>query len=255
MWCRHCKQDVPAVAPAADGKIHCARCQGPLERPAFAKEVSDTGVALDQQSNQVVDSRRLLEGLEGIDAKHRYSEIRRTIRAAQRKADATPTMMRFDPPEPLAERSQEDRNQAAQAATPQRDSHRSSQWVAWSLALVGAMALGAGLGLMFWSLSGERPELWNWGVAATLGGQGLLIVGLVQLLASLWTANRTAALTLQGVQHELRRLGQTTESLLGVRTSGAANFYADLARGASPQLLLANLKSQVDALASHVMRR
>ncbi len=254
MWCRHCKQDVPAVAPAADGAIHCARCQGPLERPAFAKGVSDTGVALDQPYQPAVDSRRLLEGLEGIDTKHRYSEIRRSIRAAQRQADATPAMMRFDPPEPLAVASQP-APAAGQNDTLPREPHRPSQWVAWSLAFVGAMALGAGIGLMFWSLSGERPELWNWGVAATLGGQGLLIVGLVQLLASLWTANRTASLTLQGVHHELRRLGRTTESLLGANSSSAANFYADLARGASPQLLLANLKSQVDALSSHVTRR
>lgn len=122
------------------------------------------------------------------------------------------------------------------------------------LALTGAMSLGAGLGLLFWSLTRDLPELWSWGISATLGGQGLMIIGLIQLLANLWGANREAAGTLRGVQHELRRLGRTTESLVGNRNTGAAIFYADLARGASPGVLLANLKSQVDALSAHVAK-
>ncbi|TWT85662.1 hypothetical protein Pla123a_04690 [Posidoniimonas polymericola] len=255
MWCRHCKQDVPAVAPATDGAVHCARCHGTLDQPAFATGVSDAGVGLDQESRRTAEPQKLLAGL---DDAYRLDDMRRTIRGAQRRAGNAPRMLRFDPPElfveqarvepPVAESSKQRVDQ------PIRDSHRPTQWAAWALALAGAMGLGAGLGLMFWSLTEARPELWDWGVGATLGGQGLLIIGLVQLIAGLWNSSRTANNTLRGVHQELRRLGRTTESLLGANSSTAANFYADLARGASPEMLLANLKGQVDALSSYVTR-
>lgn len=258
MWCRHCKQDVPAVAPAADGGVQCARCQATLDRPAFAKSVSDAGVGLDQQSQQVVNPLRLFEEHE---TRGRHQELRRSIRSAKRQASVGPAMLRFDPPEPLVPELTADQLSVASTpraadnptTTPQpRNQHRPSQWIAWMLALLGAMALGVGLGLMFWSLTEARPDLWNWGLGATLGGQGLLILGLVQLLANLWNANREAAGALRGVQHELRRLGRTTETLVGAKSPTATSFYADLARGASPRILLANLKSQVDALTAHV---
>lgn len=250
MWCRHCKQDVPVVAASTSGGVHCARCQQTLERPTFAASVSDSGVGLDEKSIRVKQAPSLLE--QDFD-QGRFDEIRRSLRAAKRHAGAAPKMLRFDPPEPLAAQRTAD----APPAAPQQPAAKSpsafrTQWVAWLIALTGAVALGAGLGLMFWSLSQPRPELWNWGVGATLGGQGLLIIGLVQLLASLWGVNREAAGALTGVQHELRRLGRTTEALVGSNQQGPTSFYADLARGASPRLLLANLKSQVDALSAHV---
>lgn len=255
MWCRHCKQDVPAVAPATNGAVHCARCHGPLDQPAFAKSVSDSGVGLDQESQRVADPHALLQA---SDSGYRHDEIRRAIRGAQRRASAAPRMLRFDPPEPLVEQKRVEPRDPASPNTrvdqPVRENHRPTQWVAWALALTGAMTLGAGVGLMFWSLTEARPELWEWGIGATLTGQGVMIIGLVQLLAGLWNSSRSANQTLRGVQQELRRLGRTTESLLGANAPTAASFYADLARGASPEMLLANLKGQVDALSSHVAR-
>lgn len=255
MWCRHCKQDVPAVAPLADGAIHCARCQGELNRPAFASSVNDSGVGLDESSSKPVDP---LRRMEQASAEHRYQEMRRRISSARRHATNAPRSLRFDPPEPLLERTSPTPARPANDATAHdRQTDRQNaptQWAAWLVALFGASALGAGLGLMFWSIANAQPELWNWGLGATLGGQGLMIIGLVQLLVGLWTTNRRAVSTLIGVQHELRRLSRTTESLVGANSPTAANFYADLARGASPQLLVANLKSQVDALTAHVVR-
>lgn len=255
MWCRHCKQDVPAVAPATDGAVHCARCHGTLDQPAFATGVSDAGVGLDQESRQAAEPQKRLASL---DDAYRLDDMRRTIRGAQRRASGAPRVLRFDPPEQLVEQSRveapNDTPPKPRVDQPARDNHRPTQWVAWMLALAGAMGLGAGLGLMFWSLTEARPELWDWGVGATLAGQGLLIIGLVQLIASLWHSSRAANSTLRGVHHELRRLGRTTESLLGANSSTAASFYADLARGASPEMLLANLKGQVDALSNYVSR-
>ena len=35
MWCKHCRQDLPAVASAAGGAVRCVRCGG----PAFVEEI------------------------------------------------------------------------------------------------------------------------------------------------------------------------------------------------------------------------
>jgi hypothetical protein len=37
-----------------------------------------------------------------------------------------------------------------------------------------------------------------------------------------------------------------------MRSGGAPAFYADLVRGASPQVMLANLKGQIDQLATRI---
>jgi hypothetical protein len=57
---------------------------------------------------------------------------------------------------------------------------------------------------------------------------------------------------LQDVHAGLNQLQQTADVLATMRSGGAPNFYADLLRGASPQVLLANLKGQVDQLAARV---
>ena len=61
--------------------------------------------------------------------------------------------------------------------------------------------------------------------------------------------NRNAAAKLDKVEGQLREL-KTTTTLLGTTHSpSAAAFYAHLASGASPQILLTDLKSQLDILA------
>jgi hypothetical protein len=57
---------------------------------------------------------------------------------------------------------------------------------------------------------------------------------------------------LQDVQSRLIQLQTTADSLVTMRSGGAPAFYADLVRGASPQVLLANLKGQLDQLATRI---
>lgn len=257
MWCGHCKQDLPAVAAGVAG-VQCSGCHRPLERPAFAKAINDAGEPLD--ARPAVD---LVGDLRSVEGSVRMAGYRRAIRSAQSAADAGAAALRFDPPAPLSPALPSGARPDAPALRPAVEWRTTTsagaaptggQTVAWFVAAAGALLLGAGIGLMGWSLVEARPELWHWGVAGTLGGQGLMIVGLVQLLSYLWAGSRAALGRLGSLQQDLRRLQRTTESLVGARTGGPANFYAELARGSSPQLLLANLKGQVDALAERVGR-
>jgi hypothetical protein len=128
----------------------------------------------------------------------------------------------------------------------------SSQIVAWLVVFVGAVALAGGVGLIAWSLSSGEMLHWNLALGLALGGQGTLILGLVLAVSRLWRNSRYASSKLQEVHAKLGQLQQTAEALTAMRSGGAPAFYADLVRGASPHVLLANLKGQVDQLATRV---
>jgi hypothetical protein len=124
--------------------------------------------------------------------------------------------------------------------------------MAWLIVASGIVTLAAGTGLMGWSLAGGRMIYWNLALGLALGGQGALIFGLVLVVSRLWHNSRHASARLQEVQARLAQLQHTADALSATRSSGAPAFYADLVRGASPQMLLSNLKGQLDQLATRL---
>jgi hypothetical protein len=50
----------------------------------------------------------------------------------------------------------------------------------------------------------------------------------------------------------LSELQHTADALTAIRSGGAPAFYAELVRSASPQMLLSNLKGQLDQLATRL---
>lgn len=256
MWCHHCQQDVPAVAQAANDPVRCARCQRSLAEANFAAPVNDAGVRLDatQESGEpvTVEAWKADEVISSAD-EQRLRQIRRQLQSSRgHAAGAQPgrQQLRFDLPTPEIDTTAPAPRQTTSqrpAPTPQAPA-KSGQATAWFVALIGALAVGAGIGLLGWSLLGERPDLWTWGLGTTLAGQGLMIVGLLQLLGSLWTAGRDATNRLVTLHYEIRRLQRTADSLAGMRNAAPSTFYADLSRGSSPQVLLSNLKGQLDEM-------
>ena len=81
-----------------------------------------------------------------------------------------------------------------------------------------------------------------------LAGQVALVLGLALQLDRIWHDNRHAAARLQTVDEEIDEL-KTTTSLLGTTHGPSAAFYAHWAGGAGPDILLTDLKSQLDLLA------
>jgi hypothetical protein len=126
------------------------------------------------------------------------------------------------------------------------------QVFAWLIVALGTLTLAGGIGLGAWSLATRDMLYWNLALGLTLGGQGTLIFGLVLVVSRLWRNSRYATSKLQDVHAGLGQLQQTADVIATMRSGGAPNFYADLLRGASPQVLLANLKGQVDQLAARV---
>lgn len=261
MWCSNCQQDTPAVAHALHGRIVCSQCQQPMRSSTFQldTQISDNGIALDgpemasshdsapprTRQWSVRDRARLLNT---ADMQHRPSSARKIA------------TRRFDPPQITFDdiklaTSPEQQVLATQLSTVSGPAVRrrpeGGQFSSWLLVVAGALALVGGIGAIAWSLSAGRPDIWNLALALTLGGQGTLILGLVLVVARLWRNSRYATGKLQTVNAQLVQLQRTADELAAMR-GGAQAFYADLARGASPQVLLANLKGQLDQLTTRM---
>ena len=119
-------------------------------------------------------------------------------------------------------------------------------WVALSL---GTMALVCGGILLGWSTFAGRQELWSIGLPIALFGQIGLVVGLILQLERMWNDSRRSAEKLETVDRQLGDLKNTT-AMLGTTHNGPSTaFYSHLVDGASPRILLTDLKSQLDLLA------
>jgi len=119
-------------------------------------------------------------------------------------------------------------------------------WIALSL---GTSAFVCGGILLGWSLATGRQELWSIGLPMTLVGEIALLASLLLQLDRLGHDNREAAVKLDDVSQQLHEL-KTTTTLLGTSQSPASStFYSHFVGGAGPQLLLTDLKSQIDLLA------
>lgn len=246
MWCRHCHQETPALGPAGATGPRCGRCQrtSPPTEAVLPQPQAEAG-----GSPHPEDAR---------------CEVYRTLRSAHATiagGEAARTLRHDVEHTPLAEalgapHSAPVKRSPAPPPTPrvapQPAGTARGQLIAWFMASFGASLLGLGIGLGVWSLFGDRPTLWNPALAAAIGGQGLLIVGLLQLLASLWNAARLASGKLSLMHDELRRLRRTAEAEAGRRHASAAAFYADLTRDAPPEMLVGNLRGQLDRLASRL---
>jgi hypothetical protein len=264
MWCSNCQQDVPTVGETGTNRSLCSRCQRSL-RPPHAAQICDEGVALDEPAAvaAVASGPPLLA--DDWQQRRRNRELGRKLRhevgTRRARPDNRPgTQRRIDPPGDLFDELEQLTASpiimpTGSVAARRNDRPRRAdggQFVAWLFALCGAATLGGGIGTIAWSLAGSRPDLWNLAVGLTLAGQGLLVFGLVMIVTRLWRNSRYAAAKLQEVHGDISQLQRTADALTAMRSGGAPAFYAELVRGASPQMLLANLKGQLEQLATRL---
>jgi hypothetical protein len=269
MWCSNCKLDVPAIGQPGTNKCICTRCQRVL-RPPHAVQICEAGIALDEHPQRMAtDATRPAAteqpfATDDWELRRRNRELGRKLRhdlgrPRPRSATTTLSSSSLTPPENLFDELQQVTAPALFALTetdlsqrpPSSRRREGGQFMAWITAFCGAGVLGAGLGAVSWSLSSGRTDTWNLALGLTLMGQGLLIFGLVLIVARLWRNSRYASSKLIDVHAQLGQLQHTADALTTMR-SGAPAFYAELVRGASPQMLLSNLKGQLDQLASRL---
>jgi hypothetical protein len=257
MWCTVCQQDVPGVASLDDGKIRCARCGTSPDRPSSADEAEQVAEAAGDKRRTVpsgmeltpAETRRISweldQDLEQAEALLRRLGQRPVAAGAPAQR---PNVFRTDPSHLLS------------SASPSRRAATGAggfvaSFCCWSFLSLGLTCLVLGGVLLGWSYVEDRPELWRAGLPCALGGQTALLLGLVIQLEILVRNGRQMHDCLHALDQELGELRRTVTLIASSHASPSQSFYAHLAEGASSHILLADLKGQLDLLASRLSER
>ena len=250
MWCKDCRQDVPALLSCDKQAFCCPRCGGTL----CAEYESRT----DCQPVPEIDSPPCYDDWETGEE---LNEIGRALRGSKRDDRQSQSVyrresMRFDRPHAdLPDRHAPAVEQPSKRRMTTVDNRSAAPsaltWLSLALGITGSVCGG---GLMGWSLVTGRQELWTIGLPVALVGQIALLVSLVLQLDRMRRDNHRAAAKLDNVDEQLRDLKTTTNLLSTSQGPASTTFYSHFAGGASPQLLLTDLKSQLDLLAMKIAR-
>lgn len=242
MWCIQCRQDVPALPFGDKQGFCCARCSQTL-RPEWPED-ADSALAYD-----------------GWEFDEQLRHIERVLQTTTIKDDGVTAIYRreaarFDLPhtEPMAWHVPPTKPSKNKTDTKSHKTKRGSVLgtLTWTALSLGTASFLCGSILLGWSLATGRQELWTVGLPVAIGGQIVLLIGLVMQIDRLWHDNCTAAAKLDSVDEQLHEL-KTATTLSGAgQAPTTGEFYSHFASGASPQLLLTDLKSQVDLLAMKI---
>lgn len=131
--------------------------------------------------------------------------------------------------------------------------HRSPV-MAWTLLSLGLMVFACGVILLIWGNASNRDDLWGLGLPLAISGQAGLLIGLILQLDGLWHSNRATTTSLGQLDHRLNEVKHATTMLTTTHSVPARSLHAHLAQDASPQIMLADLKDQLDMLAIKISR-
>ena len=90
------------------------------------------------------------------------------------------------------------------------------------------------------------------GLPIALGGQVALVVGLILQLDRLWQAHRHAIQKVEHVDARSHQLKDTTAAADAAHDGPRGAFYAHWAGGAGPEVLLADVRGQIDRRAARL---
>ena len=268
MWCSRCQQDVPGIAN--ERRICCARCGEKLSSgyaattnsAASPQSGGSDSAAIRREPGSATTTALADPPPVDLDNWELDEELRSAARMV-RALRSTGTLQREESPASAAPSSSLSRQiDSAHAAAPdwhaggklrrtsepERPRRRGASFFSWLTLSLGLMTFVCGAVLVGWSFASGRGELWSLGLPLVLIGQAALIVGLVFQLDGLWQNNRETSKTLDELDDQLHDLRHATTMLGSTHGSASRSFYAHLADGAGPQLLLADLKGQMDVL-------
>jgi hypothetical protein len=262
MWCSRCQQDVPAVPNGASSggsttALHCVRCR------VLLAGSNETAEPLPPPGIEPLDSLKIETPLDQLllppmpqEDWQLEAELRYVERLAAAWREAQPLTDSFALPVETNHVADEQRHsrETAQVEVSHGTKPRFAG-LAWAALSLGVMSFVCGGVLLGWSAIAGRQDLWSIGLPLALVGQAGLIVGLVLQLETLWQTNRATSQTLQSLDGEIHELRHSTTLLTQSRSNPSQSFYLHLAEGASPHMLLSDLKGQLDLLSEQMSKR
>jgi hypothetical protein len=265
MWCRSCRQDVPAVAGAADEKPCCIRCgsvvlAGRPKAPTFAMAETATvasaptsasadSVTLESSTSEtappIVDApsftiRAPLSTFDTWALDEQLRHVDRILSGARFKTELRPE--HTDAPSAVpAPRGAlwKKKSKAGDANTKAPPTMRTR--VAWIIVAAGAAALAIGICMLCAGALMARARWQSFGLPITLLGQVALLLGMMLQLDLVWHGKRETASKLYRFQKRLGDLEVLADEL--APTSSEASPPA-----VNEQELLAELKNRLDLL-------
>jgi hypothetical protein len=252
MWCDNCQQDVPGIASLVENEeiVCCARCGESLstassaENSAAEQEPALAAVGeVDSYDMPSWDDWELDEKLYDVDRLLSEVGVGPTRNISPEAAQWPPQSADALAEHPLVMAA---RKKAAEKK-PRRQ--RRSSWVAWLVLSLSLMTFVCGSVLLGWSFFSEKVLLWRVGLPLSLVGQAGLLIGLILQLEGLWQNDNEATETLDDLDEQIHELRQAAAMLNATHSRAGQSFYLHMAEGASPHLMLADLKSQLDLLA------
>jgi hypothetical protein len=270
MWCKFCRQDVPALSLPNEGKLYCPRCgqdiksAASLETESAAAESSfffEHGTADPNRATPAFASEPDLHDWELED---RLRHIERLLESAVaenpvREEGARQRQHTFAAPHATVP-SWHSGDKPIAAETPSRQTQkkrspkkRSISVGIWLMTSVGSIAAICGGALLGWSLLSNRQELWTYFLPATCFGQLTFLVGLLLQTRAYRREIAKAAENLAAIGKQLDTL-RTTAQLLNEEPGHSASRCAHGAHGDGPQSLLADLQCRLNSISVQLDR-
>jgi hypothetical protein len=260
MWCRSCRQDVPAVAGAADEKACCIRCGSVVlaGRPRTSALVAITSAASTASGETpFVDPAAAELATPLIDApsftiqaplstfdtwalEEQLRHVDRILSGARFKTEVRPE--HTDPPSlvPAPRGALWKKRAASAAATPKLPTKLRAR-LAWIVVATGAAALALGICMLCAGAIIGRARWQSLGLPITLLGQVALLLGMMMQLDLVWHGKRETASKLYRFQKRLGDLEHLADEL-------APTSSEEPPPPVDEQELLAELKNRLDLL-------
>ena len=271
MWCGACQQDVPGVvASSSDPSFCCPRCGKPLCRAASWRgqtpppppemgKLSEV-LAAEVDRGTYEDLPEFVE-LEDWEFEETIQEAERLVRSvtrspelglAQLKHQRTDRSHRQRTPASMC-RPPDETTPVTSASTPTAPTQTNTS-LPWVVLAIGLGVFVCGAALMGLSLVNQRPQLWQLGLPMVLGGQMAVLAVVIWQLDVAWNSHRATFVALHALDDQLRRLREDWNHQREPERTDEQPFYRHLAAGAAPDVLLADLKRQIDVLSTHLAR-
>ena len=259
MWCRDCQQDVPAVAKSVEGPLVCTRCEAEFELTdhivGASSQPDDNGVALEgfDRPGAVLTNPMSWESDETEARLRRIGQQLRTAYRHESRPRSSSIPSQNWGPENLAKLAQEPRIPALhKPSDEERARYTATSRLVSLLLFAGVIGFVVGVFSLVWSAAFGLPMSWQWGMTATIAGEGILIIGLTWMALRLWHNSRRLNRQINGVDRQLHELEYLTGSTAVGSLSASQHFYSHYNQGASSHMLLANLQGQVEQLSTRL---